>query len=95
VASDPKGPYVDKSSRPLVGEVDAGRFDRRESAAGPGHYRVLRKRWFVYHAWDPALVGTDPNGRTMWLSELTWPNGNPAVQPPLKNNPGLAENFGE
>ncbi|TDU89813.1 glycosyl hydrolase family 43 [Kribbella voronezhensis] len=59
-------------------------------AAGPGHNMVLRtadRWWFVYHAWDPASVGTDPHGRTMWLSELTWSGQTPHVQPPLKNNP--------
>ncbi len=59
-------------------------------AAGPGHNMVLLKDdryWFVYHAWDPALVGVDPPGRTMWLSELTWNGDVPAVQPPLKQNP--------
>jgi hypothetical protein len=43
--------------------------------------------WFVYHAWDPASVGTDPTGRTMWLSELTWTGDTPVIQPPLRSNP--------
>jgi hypothetical protein len=43
--------------------------------------------WFVYHAWNPALAGTDPNGRTLWLSELTWNGSRPIVQLPLKKNP--------
>jgi hypothetical protein len=67
-------------------------------AAGPGHNMVLQeddRYWFVYHAWNPTLTGTDPTGRTMWLSELTWPNNNPTVQPPLKNNPRLIEHFGD
>ncbi|WP_112244940.1 glycoside hydrolase family 43 protein [Kribbella monticola] len=131
VASDPKGPYVDKSSRPLIceagqgGSIDASPFQdpsgqrwlywtyavgharcatpagpctksgdpvltSSADAAGPGHNMVLQiadRWWFVYHAWDPALVGTDPHGRTMWLSELTWSGHTPYVQPPLKNNP--------
>ena len=59
-------------------------------AAGPGHNMVLVKDdryWFVYHAWDPALVGVDPPGRTMWLSELTWDGDTPKVQPALRDNP--------
>ncbi|MEU4288426.1 glycoside hydrolase family 43 protein [Kribbella sp. NPDC026596] len=59
-------------------------------AAGPGHNMVLHAAdhdWFIYHAWNPTQVGTDPHGRTMWLSELTWSGDVPVVQPPLRNNP--------
>lgn len=49
-------------------------------------YMVLGD-WFVYHAWFPAQVGTDPKGRTMWLSRLTWNGDTPVVQPPLRNKP--------
>lgn len=61
-------------------------------AAGPGHNMVLRKGdryWFVYHAWDPAAVGVDPPGRTMWLSELTWDGDKPVVQKPARQMPGM------
>lgn len=87
VASKPEGPYIDKSPSPLINQVDEG---GSIDAAGPGHNMVLNKDnrdWFIYHAWDPTQVGTDPNGRTMWLSQLTWINDTPAVQPPLRNNP--------
>ena len=52
--------------------------------AGPGHNMVLvdgDRYWFVYHAWHPDAVGTDP-GRTMWIAELTWNGDTPVVQPP-------------
>ena len=77
----PAGPCV-KSGDPIL--------TTSADAAGPGHNMVLVKDdryWFVYHAWDPALVGVDPPGRTMWLSELTWNGDQPAVQPPQKRNP--------
>lgn len=41
--------------------------------------------WFVYHAWDPTQVGTDPKGRTMWLSHLTWNGDTPVVQQPTRS----------
>jgi beta-xylosidase len=81
LCSTPAGPCV-KSGDPIL--------TTSEDAAGPGHNMVLEqgdRYWFVYHAWDPALVGADPPGRTMWLSELTWNGDVPVVQPPLKNNP--------
>ncbi|MDX6263361.1 MAG: hypothetical protein QOH84_5049 [Kribbellaceae bacterium] len=77
----PTGPCV-KSGDPIL--------TTSADAAGPGHNMVLVKDdryWFVYHAWDPALVGVDPPGRTMWLSELTWNGDVPVVQPPQKHNP--------
>jgi beta-xylosidase len=81
VCESPSGPCR-KSGDPILSSSD--------DAAGPGHNMVLRKGdryWFVYHAWDPALVGVDPPGRTMWLSELTWDGDQPHVQPPLHQNP--------
>ncbi|GAA1564071.1 glycoside hydrolase family 43 protein [Kribbella sancticallisti] len=81
LCTTPAGPCA-KSGDPILTTSDA--------AAGPGHNMVLLKDnryWFVYHAWDPALVGVDPPGRTMWLSELTWSGDKPTVQPPLKDNP--------
>lgn len=83
VASDPKGPYVDKSSWPLICETDEG----GSIDASPFQDSADGRDWLVYHAWDPAGVGQEP-GRTMWLSELTWDGDTPIVQPPLKNNPG-------
>ncbi|GAA0935873.1 glycoside hydrolase family 43 protein [Kribbella koreensis] len=77
----PAGPCV-KSGDPIL--------TTSSDAAGPGHNMVLVKDdryWFVYHAWDPALVGVDPPGRTMWLSELTWDGDEPVVQSPQKRNP--------
>lgn len=77
----PLGPCR-KSGDPILTSSD--------DAAGPGHNMVLKKGdryWFVYHAWDPALIGTDPPGRTLWLSELTWSTHTPKVQPPLATNP--------
>jgi beta-xylosidase len=71
-----------KSGDPILSSTD--------DAAGPGHNMVLEKDgryWFVYHAWDPAAVGVDPPGRTMWLSELTWDGDGPVVQPPAAAMP--------
>jgi len=81
VCESPTGPCI-KSGDPIL--ASSG------DAAGPGHNMVLHvgdEDWFVYHAWDPDQVGTDPRGRTMWLSELTWSGDVPVVQPPLRNNP--------
>lgn len=81
LCTTPAGPCT-KSGDPIL--------TTSTDAAGPGHNMVLEKDdryWFVYHAWDPALVGVDPPGRTMWLSELTWNGDTPKVQPPLKDNP--------
>lgn len=81
LCTSPAGPCT-KSGDPILTTSD--------DAAGPGHNMVLLKDdryWFVYHAWDPALVGADPPGRTMWLSELTWNGDVPVVQPPRKDNP--------
>jgi len=81
LCATPIGPCTKSGDRILVSSRDA---------AGPGHTMVLDKDnrgWFVYHAWNPAAVGTDPRGRTMWLSELTWTNDTPTVQPPLRDNP--------
>lgn len=77
----PAGPCV-KSGDPILTSTP--------DAAGPGHNMVLVKDnryWFVYHAWDPSLIGIDPPGRTMWLSELTWNGDAPTVQPPTTSNP--------
>ena len=77
----PLGPCT-KSGDPILKTSD--------DAAGPGHNMVISKDgrdWFVYHAWDPAAVGQDPPGRTMWLSELTWPDDKPVVQPPARDIP--------
>ncbi|MGH3371306.1 MAG: glycoside hydrolase family 43 protein, partial [Nocardioidaceae bacterium] len=77
----PLGPCK-KSGDPVLATSD--------DAAGPGHNMVLQKDdryWFVYHAWDPALVGVDPPGRTMWLSELTWQDNTPVVRQPRRSNP--------
>jgi len=81
LCTTPTGPCT-KSGDPIL--------TTSPDAAGPGHNMVLQKDnryWFIYHAWDPALVGSDPPGRTMWLSELTWTADTPTVQPPLKTNP--------
>lgn len=81
LCTTPTGPCT-KSGDPIL--------TTSSDAAGPGHNMVLQKDgryWFVYHAWDPALVGVDPPGRTMWLSELTWDADKPVVQPPLADNP--------
>jgi beta-xylosidase len=81
LCESPVGPCEKSGDPVLSSSVDA---------AGPGHNMVLRKDgryWFVYHAWDPAGVGVDPPGRTMWLSELTWDGDRPVVQPALKSNP--------
>jgi beta-xylosidase len=71
-----------KSGDPILSTTD--------DAAGPGHNMVLQKDgryWFVYHAWDPAAVGADPPGRTMWISELSWDGDTPVVRPPAKRMP--------
>ena len=77
LCESPTGPCTKSGDPILASSADA---------AGHGHNMVLGN-WFVYHAWDPAAVGTDPKGRTMWLSELTWSGDPPVVQPPLHNNP--------
>jgi beta-xylosidase len=77
LCESPTGPCV-KSGDPIL--------KSSPDAAGPGHNMVLGE-WCVYHAWDPAQVGTDPKGRTMWLSHLTWDGDTPVVQPPLAVNP--------
>lgn len=76
LCASPTGPCV-KSGDPIL--------TSSPDAAGPGHNMVLHannRDWFVYHAWDP----THP-GRTMWLSELTWVDDAPVVQPPLREHP--------
>ncbi|HEY0694395.1 MAG TPA: glycoside hydrolase family 43 protein [Kribbella sp.] len=76
----PAGPCTKSGDPVLTSSLDA---------AGPGHNMVLQKDgryWFVYHAWDPASIGIDLPGRTMWLSELTWTGDTPVIQPPLKSN---------
>jgi beta-xylosidase len=77
----PTGPCT-KSGAPIL--------TTSPDAAGPGHNMVLHtagRDWFIYHAWNPTAPGTDPTGRTMWLSELTWHGDVPVVQPPLRHNP--------
>ena len=81
LCTTPTGPCT-KSGDPIL--------KSSPDAAGPGHNMVLQlgdRYWFVYHAWHPARVGLDPPGRTMWLSELTWHDDTPVVQPPLGQNP--------
>jgi beta-xylosidase len=76
LCASPTGPCT-KSGDPIL--------TSSPDAAGPGHNMVLRannRDWFVYHAWSPAHPG-----RTMWLSELTWADDTPVVQPPLHLNP--------
>jgi beta-xylosidase len=77
LCESPIGPCV-KTGDPILSSSS--------DASGPGHNMVLGD-WFVYHAWDPAQVGTDPKGRTMWLSRLTWEGDTPVVQPPVAENP--------
>ncbi|GAA0574654.1 family 43 glycosylhydrolase [Kribbella sandramycini] len=66
----PTGPFT-KSGAPIL-----------TSPAGPGHNMVLTaftRDWFVHHAWDPTQVGTDPRGRTMHITQLTWSGDTPVV----------------
>ena len=70
VGPTPLGPFT-KSGAPIL----AG-------PGGPGHNMVLTVNGhdhFVYHAWDPTQVGTDPRGRTMHIAELTWNGDHPII----------------
>lgn len=65
--TSPAGPCVKPHSGPLVGTGSFG--------AGPGGPDTFvdagSQLWLVYHAWDPAAVGTAANGRrTMRLNRL-------------------------
>ncbi|MEV5960745.1 glycoside hydrolase family 43 protein [Kribbella sp. NPDC051952] len=80
LCDSPTGPCVKSGDPILTSSTDA---------SGPGHNMVLRannRDWFVYHAWSPGHPG-----RSMWLSELTWVDDSPVVQPPLRLNPGQPE----
>ncbi|MFB6723371.1 glycoside hydrolase family 43 protein [Kribbella sp. NPDC056345] len=71
VGPTPTGPFT-KSGAPIL-----------SGPGGPGHNMVLSvggRDHFVYHAWDPTQVGTDPRGRTMHMSELTWSGDQPIVR---------------
>jgi beta-xylosidase len=61
------GPYTDVPGNPILASDD--------EAAGPGGQAVVTDAdgdpWLLYHAWDPAAVGSRLGGvRTMWLDEL-------------------------
>jgi beta-xylosidase len=65
--TSPAGPCVKPHNGPLLGSGASG--------AGPGgpdsFVDQTSQLWLVYHAWDPAAVGTAANGRrTMRLSRL-------------------------
>ncbi|TDD59026.1 glycoside hydrolase family 43 [Kribbella antibiotica] len=71
VAPTPTGPFT-KSGDPIL-----------SGPGGPGHNMVLSTPagdYFVYHAWDPTQVGTDPRGRTMHITQLTWNGDRPTVR---------------
>ncbi|HEY5165917.1 MAG TPA: glycoside hydrolase, partial [Acidimicrobiia bacterium] len=65
--TSPAGPCTKPHNGPLLGSGPQG--------AGPGGPDTFvdqtSQLWLVYHAWDPAAVGTAANGRrTMRLSRL-------------------------
>ncbi|GAA2576375.1 glycoside hydrolase family 43 protein [Winogradskya consettensis] len=55
-------------------------------AAGPGHcYPVTLPdgtTWLLYHAWQPAAIGSATPGRQLWLDRLDWIDGKPVVHGP-------------
>jgi beta-xylosidase len=80
-ASSPTGPFT-KDPEPVLTSTDV--------AAGPGHCALLEKDGrvlMVYHAWDPAAIGSDVPGRTMWLSEVTFDGRAVSVTPPRTTLP--------
>jgi beta-xylosidase len=74
----PTGPCTDRSAEPLLAS-DA-------VAAGPGHCFVLDladgSSVMFFHAWQPSAIGSSVPGRQLWLEPLSWPGGQPRVQPP-------------
>lgn len=81
-ADNPLGPFT-KVKEPILVTNDV--------AAGPGHCALFEKDgrlWMVYHAWDPAAIGSGYPGRTMWLSEVTFDDdGTVSVVPPTLDYP--------
>ena len=83
VADSPLGPFT-KDPDPVLVSSDV--------AAGPGHCSLFEPdgtTWMVYHAWAPDGIGTDPPGRTMWLSEITFAGKTVKVEPPMADYPTL------
>lgn len=77
VCEGPLGPCSKPSAEPLLVSSD--------DAAGPGHCVLIEKdgrTWMVHHAWPPESVGSALPGRTMWLTEITWPDGVPVADGP-------------
>jgi beta-xylosidase len=81
-SSDPLGPFT-KDQDPVLSSDKA--------AAGPGHCALFERKgrvWMVYHAWSPDAIGSDPPGRMLWLSEVTFgAKGKVTVEPPTVNYP--------
>ena len=80
-AASPTGPFA-KDPEPVLTSTDV--------AAGPGHCALFEKDGrvlMVYHAWDPAAIGSDVPGRTMWLSEVTFDGRKVSVTPPSAKLP--------
>lgn len=78
VCQSPQGPCVKAPENPVLRSNDV--------ASGPGGGFLVRKdgrSWLLYHAWQPGAEGSEPQpGRQLWLSEVTWVNGRPVVDPP-------------
>ena len=76
-ATSPLGPFT-KDPEPLLATNDV--------AVGPGHNALFAtgsEVWTVYHAWDPAGVGDDVVGRSMWLSRVRFEDdGSVRIDPP-------------
>lgn len=74
-----RGPYTDAEENPILASEG--------EAAGPGHQSVFElpdgEMWMAYHAWDAARIGDRIGGRRgLWLDELRWVDGRPAVDGP-------------
>lgn len=80
-ASSPTGPFT-KDPEPVLTSSAV--------AAGPGHCALFENAGrvlMVYHAWVPDSIGSEPPGRTMWLSEVTFDGRSVAVTPPRTELP--------
>ncbi len=80
VCQSPTGPCVKARENPVLRSTNA--------ASGPGHGFMVRENgrtWLLYHAWQPGAEGVEPvPGRQLWLSEVTWVNGRPVIDPPSR-----------